>query len=102
MDKNAFLVYYTKGFDGPDRPSIETESEQEALQKAQYGARNDAWLAVDDFRGLLQYLVSSSTYDDMDISEMRESARKANAAFASYLALAPADDVAAARWEAQR
>ena len=25
LDQNAFLVYYTKGFDGPGRPSIEAE-----------------------------------------------------------------------------
>jgi hypothetical protein len=25
LDQNAFLVYYTKGFDGPGRPSIEDE-----------------------------------------------------------------------------
>lgn len=25
LDQNAFLVYYTKGFDGPGRPSIEEE-----------------------------------------------------------------------------
>ena len=27
LDQNAFLVYYTKGFDGPGRPSIEAEDE---------------------------------------------------------------------------
>lgn len=27
LDKNAFVVYYTQGFDGPGRPSIDTEDE---------------------------------------------------------------------------
>jgi len=48
MNQNAFLVYYTQGFDGPGRPSIETDTKQEAQQKRQYGARNDAWIAWDD------------------------------------------------------
>lgn len=47
VDQNAFLVYYTKGFDGPGRPSI--ESDLPVKQTMQYGARNDAWVAWDKF-----------------------------------------------------
>lgn len=96
MDKNAFLVYYSRGFDGPGRGSIEAESEQEALQKAQFGARNEAWIAVDDFRSEVTFLLSNGIKEDEDLSELREAARRANAAFAAYLDLAPAADVAAA------
>mmetsp|Transcript_22850 Transcript_22850/g.32219 ORF Transcript_22850/g.32219 Transcript_22850/m.32219 type:complete len:223 (-) Transcript_22850:128-796(-) len=52
MDQNAFLVYYTKGFDGPGRPSI--ESGEDPKQIFQYGARNDVWVAYDcHFLGLV-------------------------------------------------
>ena len=47
VDQNAFLVYYSKGFDGPGRPSI--ESDLPVKQTLQYGARNDAWVAYNDF-----------------------------------------------------
>ncbi|KAK7249442.1 hypothetical protein SO694_00049049 [Aureococcus anophagefferens] len=47
MDSNAFVVYYTKGFDGKDRPNIEDDPAAERQTK-QFGFRNDAWAAVDD------------------------------------------------------
>lgn len=53
VDQNAFLVYYTKGFDGPGRPSI--ESDLPVKQTLQYGARNDAWVAYNDFLIEFQY-----------------------------------------------
>ena len=59
-DGNAFLVYYTQGFDGPGRPSIEQDSAQQVTQKAQFGLRNDAWVAVDAARSEVQYLRSQS------------------------------------------
>jgi hypothetical protein len=53
VDQNAFLVYYTNGFDGPGRPSI--ESDLPLKQTLQYGARNDAWVAYDTFLAELNY-----------------------------------------------
>jgi hypothetical protein len=47
VDQNAFLVYYTKGFDGPGRPSI--EDDLPVKQTIQYGTRNDAWVAYNSF-----------------------------------------------------
>ena len=119
LDQNAFLVYYTRGFDGAGRPSIEAESAGEALQKAQYGARNDAWIAVDDARQEVQFLRAHPPArphtmhtlappratlrslclqaDADEYSELRDALRRARAAFDSYLALAPAEQVSAAR-----
>ena len=47
-DQNAFLVYYTGGFDGAGRPSIENDTPSEERQRQQYGLRNEAWLAIAD------------------------------------------------------
>ena len=33
MDSNAFVVYYTKGFDGKDRPNIEDDPATERLRR---------------------------------------------------------------------
>ena len=57
LDKNAFVVYYTRGFDGPGRGSIEESSPAEELQKEQYYQRNEAWLALDDARSEADYLL---------------------------------------------
>ena len=57
LDKNAFLVYYTQGYDGPGRQNIETETSAEQLQKNQYGFRNDAWVAFDDASAEADYLI---------------------------------------------
>jgi len=53
VDQNAFLVYYSKGFDGPGRPSIEFDLP--VKQTLQYGTRNDAWVAWDAFRVELDF-----------------------------------------------
>ncbi|GMH96660.1 hypothetical protein TrVE_jg6644 [Triparma verrucosa] len=50
MDKNAWLVYYTKGFDGVGRPSIEQETDLELLANKQAYLRNEMWLMIDDLR----------------------------------------------------
>ena len=98
-DKNAFLVYYTQGFDGAGRPSIETEDAAEVKQKAQFGARNEAWLGVDDARAEARYLLEHPPPpgDEGELKELKEALRRAQAATASYLALAPDDQVRAAR-----
>jgi len=97
LDKNAFLVYYTKGFDGVGRDSIETESSAEKKQKEQYGARNEAWLGVDDARSEIAFLFKNPTDDDNELNELREALKRADKAFSSYLSLAPAEQVTAAK-----
>lgn len=57
LDKNAFVVYYTRGFDGPGRANIEESTPEEDLQKEQYYQRNEAWLALDDARSEVDYLL---------------------------------------------
>lgn len=80
LDSNAFLVYYTDGFDGVGRPKIEEDvGKRETLQ---FGARNDAWVAVDDARAEVDY-------SECDLEELGIMLRTAIAAFDAYLALAP-------------
>ena len=97
LDKNAFLVYYTQGFDGANRPSMETESEAELKQKAQFGARNDAWLGFDDARAEATYLQSHPPTDDGELKELRAALQRTKAALAAYEAQAPPEQVSAAR-----
>ena len=84
LDKNAFLVYYTKGFDGPGRESIEKESPQEALQKMQYGYRNDAWIRLDDARAELDYLLDAKEKPSRDL---RNSLAKLEDSVSNYIRL---------------
>jgi hypothetical protein len=53
LDQNAFLVYYTRGFDGPGRPSI--EEDVNVRQTLQYGYRNEAWVAYEEFLCEIRY-----------------------------------------------
>merc|ERR1712194_7721 len=69
LDQNAFLVYYTKGFDGPGRPSIE-EGDTNSLQTLQYGSRNDAWTAIDDLFVELEYGEKSKPGDGSGKEEL--------------------------------
>ena len=63
LDKNAFVVYYTQGFDGPGRPSIESDSDGESTKMSmQYGYRNDAWLALKDAVDDITDLNLTTTY----------------------------------------
>ena len=93
MDSNAFVVYYTKGFDGAGRPSIEDDPAAERQTK-QYGFRNDAWVGVDDARAELAYLKSEPGESTAELTAML---KRASSALGNYLALAPPDDVSAAR-----
>lgn len=88
LDKNAFLVYYTGGFDGPGRGSIEAETAGEARQKAQYGARNDAWVAVDEARAEAAYLAGPQGRGE-GRGDLRAAVAAAQRALDAYLALAP-------------
>ena len=54
LDNNAFLVYYTKGYDGPGRGNIEDDATNN-IQTMQYGARNDVWAAMDELYVELEY-----------------------------------------------
>ncbi|KAJ8610584.1 hypothetical protein CTAYLR_007145 [Chrysophaeum taylorii] len=84
LDSNAFLVYYTQGFDGPGRPSIEADLNERETR--QYGSRNDAWIAVDDARAELQYLLTEGSGDTADLAAMLGAAVDA---LDDYLRLAP-------------
>ena len=92
LDKNAFLVYYSGGFDGPGRESIEKESPAEALQKAQYGYRNDAWVALDESMSELDYLIEGASEDRSDIKKDLKALR---VALESFVNLAPQEQRAA-------
>ena len=95
-DQNAFLVYYTKGFDGRGRPSIEEDSPSEAKQRAQFGARNEAWLGIEDARSELQYLSRNTLASDAD-GEVMKALERAKVAFDTYLSLAPKSQLEQAR-----
>ncbi|GKY93362.1 hypothetical protein MPSEU_000303800 [Mayamaea pseudoterrestris] len=88
VDQNAFLVYYSKGFDGPGRPSI--ESDLPVKQTLQYGARNDAWVAWQSFLDEVQY-VSKHPLDG-SVGELEELLTKVVVALDSYLELALDED----------
>lgn len=87
MDQNAFLVYYTRGFDGPNRPSIEDGLPEK--QMLQYGARNEAWIAWEELQVEMDFQ-RSHPEDDNDVDKWLE---KLIAAMDAYLQLAPPDDV---------
>ena len=87
VDQNAFLVYYTKGFDGPGRPNI--EDDWPVKQTLQYGARNDAWVALDNFWAEWDFQQQKNG----NAEEWKEPLRQAVQALDNYVALAPAADV---------
>jgi hypothetical protein len=91
VEQNAFLVYYTKGFDGPGRPSI--ESDLPVKQSLQYGARNDAWVAWDAFLGEVDFATSGET----DVEDLIKLLMATVIAIDAYLALAPSADLESAR-----
>lgn len=102
LDQNAFLVYYTKGFDGPGRPNIESgENGSDNVQTMQYGARNEAWTAVDDLFVELEFNISNEgkeRIDDMsNWEDLLMLTSEAIRAFDDYLRLAPGTDVIEAR-----
>ena len=92
LDQNAFLVYYTKGYDGDNRPNIE---EDVNIQSKQYGSRNDAWAAIDDLFVELEF--GQKTKDDDNTlsskGELISLVDKVSAALDAYLSLAPVSDV---------
>jgi len=110
LDQNAFLVYYTQGYDGPGRPSLEqVETESDAKQKRQFGARNEAWVAWDDVVAaatewshnpkLQEQLLLSGDNKNNEILEQDflEPLQQALEAVQRYLKDAPSKDVDEAR-----
>ena len=89
MDQNAFLVYYTKGFDGPGRPSLEAEDLQSTRMTQQYGYRNDAWVALDDARSEVDYLIETKQERKEDRKDLLKALNAGLAAVDGYLSLSP-------------
>ena len=87
LDQNAFLVYYTKGFDGPGRRSI--EDDLPVLQTQQYGYRNDVWVAWDSF--LAEYAFVLQNTDEDDWGELVRSLAAVRQAVEAYLSTVPPD-----------
>lgn len=88
LDQNAFLVYYTKGFDGPGRENIESEINER--QTVQFGLRNEAWIAWENFLAEAKFIKD----EDNDCATYLSSTLRA---VDSYLALIPKEDVNAAK-----
>lgn len=88
MDQNAFLVYYTKGFDGPGRSNIEEDINERQTQ--QFGLRNEAWIAWDNFLTELKFVDD----DDNDCQLYLSSTKRS---IDDYLQLAPKADFQGAK-----
>ena len=88
-NNNAFLVYYTKGFDGIDRPSIEIQDHVEILQGKQYGYRNEVWIGIDETRSELSYLLSQSDIATNDLNDLVDYITQTKTALDNYLQLVP-------------
>jgi len=82
LDQNAFLIYYTKGFDGPGRANIEADVNER--QTEQFGLRNEAWIAWENFLAETAFLQEPN--NDC-LSYLNTTIRAIDA----YLELAPLD-----------
>lgn len=92
VDQNAFLVYYTKGFDGPGRPSM--ESDLPVKQTLQYGSRNDAWVAFHEF--LAEYNYQKNNTNDVNVEYLMLPLKEMIKALDQYLSQAPSEEIAIA------
>lgn len=97
LDQNAFLVYYSKGFDGPNRPPIESDIPEK--QASQYGARNEAWVAWEGFVAELRF--AKNAPKESSRQELIALLQLTVAAVDSYLSLAPPSDVMKAKGRIQ-
>ncbi len=88
-NNNAFLVYYTNGFDGIDRPSIEIQDQMEVLQGKQYGYRNEVWIGIDEARSELSYLLAQSDIATSDLNDLVDYISQSKTALDNYLQLVP-------------
>jgi hypothetical protein len=86
LDNNAFLVYYTKGFDGPGRGNIEDLSPSELRQKERNGLRTEAWLYFDEAVAELEFLRKEG--ESLVTLDASVNLGKAAGAINSYLAIA--------------
>lgn len=82
LDQNAFLVYYTRGFDGPNRPGLEEDLPEK--QTLQYGARNEAWVSWEELQAEMEF---SRKYPN-DPNDVTKYLDKLIAAVDAYLQLA--------------
>ena len=98
LDNNAFLVYYTKGYDGPGRGNIEDDATNN-IQTMQYGARNDVWAAMDELYVELEYGGKQKDGDSSLSSEgeLVVLIDKVLKALDGYLSFAPVADVEEAK-----
>ena len=90
-------MYYTNGYDGPGRDSLEKDPVNER-QTLQFGARNEAWIGWDDFLAEWEYYSSSShSSDDAEesFSEMMKCLSNTIEAVDRYLRLSPPQDLEA-------
>jgi preprotein translocase subunit SecA len=111
LDSNAFLVYYSRGFDGVGRPSLEAGGEVgkyddavNQIQTVQYGSRNDVWVAWEAFQAEYSFFCSSfsssSAAASMSVDEIENSTtemikylKEALKAMNTYLELAPEEQL---------
>jgi len=101
LDQNAFLVYYTNGYDGPGRDKLEKDPVNER-QTLQFGARNEAWISWENFLSEFDYYYSIPTISRSTSNENQESIddmikylTDTLLAVDRYLKLAPLEDVEA-------
>jgi len=101
LDQNAFLVYYTNGYDGPGRDKLEKDPVNER-QTLQFGARNEAWISWENFLSEFDYYYSLPTISRSTSNEYQESIddmmkylTATILAVDRYLKLAPIEDVKA-------
>lgn len=90
LNNNAFLIYYTKGYDGRNRPNIETCDNSMMLQTIQYGLRNDIWIKWDELINELQYQISDN---DTNVQELITLLQQTIQILNQYLDQTPIDDV---------
>jgi len=102
MDSNAFLIYYTNGFDGIGRDSIEKDLKEDSdstisKQTLQYGARNDVWNAFDEFMVELQFITAEIKAGggdgDGSVRDLLDLLNKVIRNLETYLLLAPSEDI---------
>jgi hypothetical protein len=89
LDQNAFLVYYTRGFDGPGRPSI--EEDVNIRQTLEYGYRNEAWVAYEEFLSEMKY--SRQHPEEFVSADALQPLGKAIESIEAYLSQAPSEAV---------
>ena len=101
VDSNAFLVYYSKGYDGPGRPSI--EEGLPVKQTLQYGSRNDAWVAWEEVLSEYDFAQKQQQKggDEWDQEDLLMPLKRAMSALDSYMTLAPKEDLQEAQTQAK-